>query len=646
MRKIVFTLSLLLCATLLSAQGKLKKADKLFETFSYVDAAKMYEDYLSTADQPGVQTIKNAADSYYYIDDNRNALKWYQKLYDIQGQSIEDQYFLRYINSLKGVTDYAKADQLTKDYLEKKGDQKAIAHYMSQKRILDSLSTAKPVYTLKGLDVNTSKSDFGAAFYGDKVVFASARDTSGVNVKLYSWNKQPFLNLYVADRNAVDGTLFNVQPFLPNVLEKYHEAMAAFSPDLQMVYYTTNIVGKNNRLKLDKSQTNNFQIIRGTLKDGKLEKPEKLFFDSDKYSVGHPALSEDGKWLFFASDMPGGFGETDLYVAQISDDGTIGTPQNLGPEINTIGNEMFPFFHHGTLYFSSDGHYGLGDLDIYESKFTAPLAFTEPKNLGAPVNSAKDDFAYIVSDDDTFGYVSSNRNGGKGDDDIYYFTKGKPVCNQIVSGKVADMKSKEAIAGATVKVYDQFGDLITEATTDAEGKYKVTVPCSKKIKMAANKPNYSTDLKELETKAVNNVEIPDVNFELSKYEDLVVKDKGQEKIIVNPIYFEYDKWNITPQAAQELDRVVFVMTNFPNVKIKIESHTDSRGKDAYNMKLSDNRAKSTQQYIISKGIDPSRIESAIGYGESRLVNKCSNGVKCTEEEHLKNRRSDFIIIQK
>jgi outer membrane protein OmpA-like peptidoglycan-associated protein len=645
--KRIFTLSLLLCVLSVFAQSKLKKADKLFETLAYVDAAKAYEEYLATTDKPGLQAIKNAADSYYYTDDNRNAVRWYERLYGLQGDAMEEKYFLRYTQSLKGATDFAKADQLTKDYLSKKGDQKAISHYMAQKRILDSLAQAKPLYTVKTLDVNTAKSDFGTTLYGEKVIFSSSRDTTKFNQKLYSWNKQPFLDLYIADRSDVDGSLFNVQKFLPNVVEKYHEAAVAFAPDFETVYYTTNIVSKKNKPKLDKSRTNNFQIIKGKLEaDGILSNPQKLFFNSENYSVGHPAVSEDGKWLFFASDMPGGFGESDLYVSTIAADGTLGTPQNLGPTVNTIGNEMFPFFRDGVLYFSSDGHYGLGDLDVYQSKFTAPVTLSEPKNIGVPINSNRDDFAYVINEEKTYGYVSSNRGNGKGDDDIYYFTKGKPVCNQIVSGKVIDAKSKETIADATIKAFDQFGDLITESKTDASGSYKVIVPCAKKVKLVANKQNYSTDSKDVETQSQNEAEIPNVNFELSKYEDLVVHEKGQEKIIVNPIYFEYDKWNITSQAAAELDRVVFVMTNFPNVKIKIESHTDSRGKDAYNMKLSDNRAKSTQQYIISKGIDATRIESAVGYGESRLVNKCRNGVKCSEEAHLKNRRSDFIIIEK
>ena len=628
------------------SKSKLKKADKLYTTYAYVDAAKAYEDYLKDVEQPSTETIMRVADSYYFTDDNRNALKWYQKLYNIQGETMSEGYFLKYVQSLKAVGDYADADRLTKDYLTRKGDQKQIAHYANQKRQMDSLAKTKPLYTTKNLDINSDKSDFGTAFYGEKIVYASSKDTTKFDQKLYSWNKQPFLTLYVAERNAVDGSLFNETVFLPNVMSKYHEATATFSPDYKTVFYTTNIVKKNKKLVVDESRTNNFQIIKGTIEDGKLVKPESVFFNSKEYSVGHPALSEDGKWLFFASDMPGGFGETDIYVLQIADDGTMGSPQNLGPTINTIGNDMFPYFRNGMLYFSSDGHYGWGDLDVYESKFSGGLNFSEPKNLGSPINSNKDDFAYIVDASDNFGYVSSNRGNGKGDDDVYYFTKSKPICNQMISGKVSNAKSKLAIADATVKVLDQFGDVVTEAKTDNLGKYKVTVPCSKKFKLVASKPNHSSDEKEVETKNANEDEIKNIDFELSNYDDLIVKDKGVEKVNVNPIFFDYDKSDITPQAAEELDKVVFVMQKFPNVKIRIESHTDSRGKDAYNLKLSDNRAKSTQTYILSKGIDPLRIESAIGYGETRLVNKCKNGVKCTEAEHFKNRRSDFIIIQK
>jgi len=640
---------LLLCLfcsfTAVTAQSKLKKADKLFKTYYYVDAAKAYDEYMEKEKSPGTQTLKNAGDSYYFIDEMRNALKYYQRLHEIQGSTMEDKYFLRYAESLKGVGDYDKADAIAKEYLIKKGDEKLVAGYNHQRRQRDSMATQRSLYKIFNLDINTDKSDFGAIFYGDKVVFSSSRDTMQFKNKLYSWNKQPFLKLYLAERNAVNGGLFNETAFLPNAESKYHEATMSFSPDWKSVYYTTNILRKR-KLVNDEEGTNNFQILRGTIDNGKLVKPEKLFFNSKDYSVGHPALSPDGKWLFFSSDMPGGYGETDLYVSQVAADGTIGTPKNLGPTINTLGNDMFPFFTNGTLYFSSDAHFGWGGLDVYESKFYGDMKFSEPRNLGAPINSNKDDFSYIVDTTDSYGYFSSNRSMGKGDDDIYYFTKEKASCNQLVSGKVVNSKTKLAIADASIRVLNQFGDETAVVATNALGIYTVAVPCNGKLKISATKANHSTDQKEVSTNGTNGVETKDINFELSNYDDLIVKQGNTEKIDINPIFFDYDKSAITPQAAAELDKVVFAMTRFPNIKIKIESHTDSRGKDAYNMKLSDARAKSTQTYILSKGIDTSRIQSAIGYGESRLTNKCKNGVKCTEAAHLANRRSDFIVIEK
>ena len=645
MRKL-YILSLVLSFTVCFAQTtNLKKADALFKNYAYADASKAYEEILANIKNPSAQTLKNAADSYYFISDSRNALKWYRKLYEAQGNNLTDIYYLRYIQSMKAVMDYDEANRVTKEYLDKKGDKNEINRYLVQKFRLDSLSKSKSLYEVKNLAINTSKSDFGATFYQDKIVFTSARDTTKFSEKLYTWNNQPFLNLYVAERNPADASLFNETVFLPNVMSKYHEATATFDASGKTIYYTTNIV-KKNKLVVDDSKINNFQIIKGTLNENKLENPQKIFFDSDDYSVGHPSLSEDGQWLFFASDMPGGIGESDLYVVKIASDGTMSSPQNLGPKINTIGNDVFPYFSKGMLYFSSDGHYGLGDLDVYESKFLSDGSFSDPKNLGAPINSNKDDFAYIIDKTGHAGYISSNREGGKGDDDIYSFVKSDPVCNQTISGMAFDRKTKKPLTDVTIMGYNSFSDILGETKTNFEGKYALVVPCGKTVKMLAAKPNYSSDEKTVETTKENEGEIPNINFELSNYDDLVVKKKGVEKVDVNPIYFDYDKSDITPLAIEELSKVVFIMQKFPNIRIKIESHTDSRGKDAYNLKLSDNRAKSTRDYLISQNIEASRIESAIGYGESRLINKCKNGVKCTDAEHVLNRRSDFIIIQK
>lgn len=493
------------------------------------------------------------------------------------------------------------------------------------------------------MDINTKNSDFGSTFYGDKLVYSSAKETLGLDKKTYSWNDQPCLAMYVAERNQTDGSLFNEQPFLTEIASKYHDATITFSNDQKTFFYTTNTM-KGNRLKTDKKGTNNFQIIKSSIEGDKVVKGEKLFFNSLEYSVGHPALSPDGKWLFFVSDMPGGYGETDIYMVEVFADGTMNSPKNLGPKINTIGREMFPYFNENTLYFSSEGLYGFGGLDIFESKFNG-RDFSDPKNLGEPINSNKDDFSFIIDTKSKYGYFSSNRDTGKGDDDIYYFTKKEPECLQIIRGIVLNSKSKMPLIDVSIKVLDLFGDLKYEYFSDANGKFEFQLPCNSNFRLIASKPNFSTQEKEIKT-TENNGEIINVDFELANLEDFVVKDNGNEKIDINPIFFKYDKWDITTQAAIELDKVVYVLQNFPKVRIRIESHTDSRGKDLYNLKLSDNRAKSTQKYILSKGISSDKIESAIGFGEMRLKNNCKNGVKCSDEEHFVNRRSDFIIIDK
>jgi outer membrane protein OmpA-like peptidoglycan-associated protein len=640
--KKMYILSLLFSFVSLFAQTNLKKADLLFRNYSYVEASKSYEECLLHVKKPSDKTLKNIADSYRFISDDTNALRWYQKLYEKRGNDLSDTDFFRYIQALKAEKHSNMAYKLTKERLSLKGYRKEMSRFLTQENQLDSLAKTTSFYTIKNLDINTAFSDFGGAFYGDKFVFTSAMDTVKSNGQLYNWNKQPFLNLYVAERNVTDGNLFNEKLLWPNVMTDYHQGTASFSSDLKTVYYSTNVV-KKNKLVIGKSRTNNFQILKGIVVNGEVIKSEKVPFDSKNYSVGHPSLSEDGKWLFFASDMPGGFGQTDLYVVEIADDGTMGSPQNLGPNINTIRDDLFPFFSNGILYFSSDGHYGLGGLDVYESRSTEGLKFSLPKNLGGLINSNKDDFSFKIDSSVSYGYFSSNRDNGKGDDDIYYFTKSS---NQLISGKVINAKSKVGIENASIKIYDDLGGLVKQTTTDSQGFYSIHVLCNKRFEIIASKINYSTEKKKVDTDETNGKEIKDVNFELNRYEDLVVKKNGIEKVDITAIFFDYDKAYITNEASIELDKVVFIMDKFPRLKIKIEAHTDARGKDDYNMKLSDDRAKATQAYIVSKGIDTVRIESAIGYGESRLTNRCSNGVMCTEKEHFKNRRSDFIITQK
>ncbi|MXN89835.1 OmpA family protein [Flavobacterium sp. Sd200] len=637
MSKPLFILSFFLCFAGTFAQQKLRRADKLFAEFAYTEAAQLYEEYLTGVKDPKPEVITHAADAYYFTAKMGGALRWYEKLYELQGAAMDDTHFRRYILALRGEERYERADELLFQRLDAIGDETLKKSFVNQKQHLDSLVKNADLYTVKNLDINTNKADFGTAFYGNKMVYASAKDTVKGGGKTYSWNQQPYLSLYVADRDTASGAFLNEKKFLAKTQTDYHNAAPAFSPDLKTVYYSANTVNKKDKLQNSVEGTNNIQLIKGEIKGDALVNVATLSFNSKDYSVGQPAVSADGHWLFFVSDMPGGYGETDIYIAQIFSDGVVGEPKNIGPEINTPGREMFPFINNDVLYFSSDGHYGLGGLDVFISKRTGEVQFEAPQNIGSPVNSNLDDFAFVTDNSGAFGYLSSNRAGGKGDDDIYYVAQVKKPCTHSIAGTVVNLKAKTPIEGADVKAYDEQGTLTASVKTDANGNYTLDIPCGKVV-IEASKPEH--------TIVKIQPELLRIDFELSAYADLVKKEDNVERIDINPIYFDFDQYYITPQAAVELDKVVYVMQNFPDVVIKIESHTDSRGNDDYNMRLSDDRAKSTYSYIVSKGILPTRIESVKGYGESQLRNHCSNGVECTPEEHQLNRRSDFIVVKK
>ncbi|OIQ21016.1 MAG: hypothetical protein BM557_04445 [Flavobacterium sp. MedPE-SWcel] len=646
MKRIVLLTFLFFSITACFGQYTLKKANRLFDEMAYVDAAKAYKAYIKAGHRPTKQIILNIADTYYYTNKYSSARSWYKR-YKVE--NLDVLHFNRYIQALRITKKYDKANEVMRAHLERKGDDKAIERFEKQKRYLDSINNTELVYTIKNIEANTDKADFGTAFYGSKIVYSSGKDIKALGGKVYQWNEQPFLDLYAAVRDTITGEFVEDDKFMPKVQTRYHNACVAFTSDLQTIYYSTNTVKKRDKLKSTTNGTNNICLIKGTIKEGEITKTKRLPFNSVKYSVSHPAITPDGKWLFFVSDMPGGYGETDIYVVEIKKSGTYGKPKNLGAKINTEGKEMFPFVEGDKLYFSSNGHYGLGGLDVFESDIRNMLEFSEPKNLGFPVNSNRDDFAYIIDSENGYGYFSSNRSRGKGDDDIYYFTKKKTTCSYVLTGVVTDAANGEVINDAVVKVQNNEGKVIYEVNTDEGGMYviKEKLPCDYYIAITASKIDYSTAKKEITTPGIFSGEIK-IDLELSKYKDLVEKEEksGLEKIKINPIYFDFDKYDITPQGAKELDKVVFVLENFPDVEIKIESHTDSRGSDEYNMKLSQNRATATYNYILSKAINPERIENVKGYGESQLINKCSNGVDCSKEDHLLNRRSEFIIVRK
>jgi outer membrane protein OmpA-like peptidoglycan-associated protein len=408
------------------------------------------------------------------------------------------------------------------------------------------------------------------------------------------------------------------------------------------MYFTRNNYGK--KLKRDKNGVNNLKIYRSRKVDGAWTEATELPFNSDEFSTGHPALSPDGKQLYFVSDRPGSLGETDIFVVDVYEDGGYSDPRNLGPEINTERKEMFPFISDKKLYFSSNGHIGLGGLDIYEVAIDEENGFQQVKNMGKPVNSKKDDFSYIVNEGTQKGFFASNRRGGKGDDDIYSFSRLLPeeLNLNAIAGVVTEQITGEVMPEALVTLLDENNIKLKEVISDKDGSFVFEdLDSNTKYTVKTTKEGYSEVV--LNTLTKEN-ELINVEVSLEKLEDLIVLEEGIKKIKLNMIFFNFDKSNIREDAALELNRLVAVMKENPSMVIKIESHTDSRGNAQYNKYLSDRRAKSTRAYIISMGIDPKRIESAIGYGEERLLNGCDGSIKCSSAQHQLNRRSEFIIV--
>ncbi|RPD99653.1 flagellar motor protein MotB [Aureibaculum marinum] len=500
-------------------------------------------------------------------------------------------------------------------------------------------------HSIRLLNVNTKNADFGLNFYGkDKVIFASPTEKVAIVRRNWEGNDQPFLDLFIGDIDST-GQIINKQSLRGEVNRKYHEASVTFTKDLKTVYFSGNNYDEKGKAIKGRNGLSNIQLYKADVESNYIwSNVQKLEFNSDDFSTGLPTLDKEEKKLYFVSDRPGSIGKTDIWVVDILPDGTYSEPRNMGNRINTEEREMFPHIDDDNmLFFSSNGHAGFGNLDIFASKIYDNTV-SEPINLGEPLNSPKDDFAYILRDE-TQGYFSSNRKEGKGDDDIYSFKVDEKIyieCLQTVRGVVRDRDTKELLPGALVAILDSEGNQlqITAASEDT-AEYSFDVPCNSEYTIVGTNDGYLKLEKEVTT--VNDLDAPAIvqNLDLESEFKLI----GDEVLVnINVIYFDFDKHNIRPDAALELDKVIEVMNKYPDLKIHATSHTDSRGTKSYNQKLSERRAKSTVEYMIAKGIAPERLTSE-GLGESQLVNKCSDGVKCSKEEHQLNRRTNFSVVK-
>ncbi|AOZ98044.1 OmpA family protein [Flavobacterium commune] len=623
-----------------SQKAKLANADKNYDNYAYIDAIKTYEKVAEKGykSAPMFQKLGNA---YYFNGELDKAVKWYAELFAMPETEIEPTYYYRYAQSLRAVNENKKADQILEQFDKISNNDSRAKLFKKNTNYLDEIKANSGRYKIENAAINSQYSDYGSSFYNNKIVFTSARDTGSLGQRKHTWTDQHFTNLYSADLGE-EMSPANPVKFNKSLNSKFNEATPVFTKDGKTVYFT-----RNNYVDGKKGKNENgitlVKLYKATLEADKWTNIQALPFTSDSYSTAHPTLSPDEKTLYFASDMPGTLGLSDLFKVQINDDGSFTTPVNLGSSINTEGRETFPFVsQENELYFASDGHPGVGGLDIFMSRINDDGSLNKVENIGMEANSPKDDFAYIIDTKSRKGFFSSNRDGGQGYDDIYQFLETrKLICEQELYGKITDAESNIAIPNAKVTLFDNKMSILKNVEADANGDYNFLVECGKLYTVRAEKENYSSNEKQITVPKTNGKTYLPIALEKDQCKVTIGDDLGK-CFGIKMIYFDLDKSNIRTEAAMDLEKILDVLNQYPKMKLDIRSHTDSRASFKYNEALSDRRAKSTIAWLVKNGIDANRLTGK-GYGENQLVNKCADGVKCTEEEHQMNRRSEFII---
>jgi outer membrane protein OmpA-like peptidoglycan-associated protein/tetratricopeptide (TPR) repeat protein len=659
--------------------------------------------------------IQQIAFCYQKMGFYKAALPFYEKHTMGKRGRAEDQY--QYALLLLIDQQFEKAKQAFVNYKNNNPGDKRVDAQISRIENFSKLNLLKLVDTLFFEPYNTRFADMSAAFYKSSVAFVSARDSSGGET--YSWNNEPFLDIYqIINENGNS----DIQK-IAGVNTKYHEGPMAFTNNDSTIWFTRN---NQKFIGSDNEQTSNLRIYISDFDGKKWGKTKEFQYNSDAYSLGHPAFSSDGNTLYFASNMPGSIGETDLFkVKKIQVENKKGElewawsePENMGKQFNTPGKEMFPFVDsRGVIFFASDGLVGFGGLDIFAA-FPVADSFNV-MNLGQPINSTYDDFSFIIDKNLSSGYLTSNRPGGYGSDDIYSFKVGRqklflavkslktkqPIANSeiksSVNGKTAllgktDDKGNittdveydknyyfdfshpnfiskrdslpafgifkltdhtltvfldnvaqtlldvtvvnedngEPVQGANVLITSENGNK-QPYVTNAEGKIKQVVDATGEVKITAGKEKFLSSEK---TVTIDKLGSGDFSTTIK----LAPVYEGKTFVLEN-LYYDLAKWNIRPDAALILDQLLKILVENPTIKIELSSHTDCRASTPYNQTLSQKRAQSAVDYLVSKGIDKTRMV-AKGYGESKLLNKCADGIPCSEEEHQKNRRTEVKIL--
>ncbi|WP_299817686.1 OmpA family protein [uncultured Pontibacter sp.] len=635
------------------AQTELRKANKQYENYEFALALENYQVAVQKK-QPDLQTTQRMADAYRLTRQSQKAEQWYEKVVRMQGREPMNLYF--YAEALRSNGKYEEAKEQYMLWAEEMPDREAAAQELVAACDIALLWARKPavaeVAPLASINI-PGFSDFSPALHGKQLIFTSDRglQTSSKRPEVYGWTGRPYLQLFTAQQDAA-GNWGSPKALEEVINSNYHNATASAAEDGKTLYFTRTQMVPKTSTNADptswikepsiKEFVNRLEIFTAERQGQTWANIQPFAYNKvEEYSVGHPAISPDGQVLYFASDMEGTVGNTDIFYSIKQADGSWGKPVNAGPAINTTGRESFPYVSaDGKLYFASDGHAGFGGLDVFEAKGTH-AAWTEVKNVGAPINSAKNDYGIMFTKAGEEGLFSSNRDAANGTEDIYSFKMlQRPVVIELITLERKQNTQKRNIEVPlpnTKIVVDQKNlNKSVVVTTDEKGQYFMDGRVGDSFMMKGTKAGYLTQEKV--------AEIPATAGDTVQIAMLFDKNELEKAIVLENIYYDLDKWDIRRDAARELDKLVTVLKNNPEVKIEMSSHTDSRESANYNLVLSERRAQAAVDYLVSQGIDRNRL-TAKGYGKSRLVNGCADGVSCSEEEHQLNRRTEFKIIK-
>lgn len=704
----------------IAQKAKYKLADQYFRSFDYANAAKIYEDILEKHPEDTI-ALRGAAMSYSNLRKPAKAEAKLKTLSELENVNPED--LFNYAHALRMNKEYDAALEVYRRLEKILPDDPVVLEYLSDPEVFDKIVRDSTRFDIKASSVNSEQSEFGVCVIDSaNVYFSSSRSEGRGSGRVYNWNNQSYLNIFESSLGP-DSSLSGAEASGRFFNTRYHEGSMSYDKVNDVLYFTRNNIKGSHNEQTSSAGNLNLAIFYAERKEnGEWNEPKAFEYNNPEYSYGHPAASPDGNKLYFVSDQGGGLGGTDIWMCS-KQDGKWSVPENLGFKINTPGNEMFPYPSGDKLFFASEGHPGLGGLDIFYAVLDGG-AILNVNNLGYPVNSSADDFSFYIFPKSKRGFFSSNRMGGQGDDDIYELTISPPKTLHI-TGTIVDDATDEVLEGVTIILErlngEDNGTLL--GNSDENGGFEVETPFVQSLEIKALKQLYYPEVVEIETDPVSgyieNLEIrmkrfdyavegrvrladtgqptagalvrlmdengklieeietaadgryffileEDSNYTLeASYPDYLtlsedVSTSGLEKGIsykdftlfrpekgtvvkLDNIYYDYNSDVIRPDAAKELDRLVKILKDNPSMSIELGSHSDSRGSDGYNLSLSKKRAKSAVNYLISQGIDSSRLVSK-GYGETQIKNRCKNGVECSDEEHEVNRRTEFIIL--